>query len=91
MSIEVVVKQDRDRAFHVVFFRLHAAGVRVFAGRGDGEFLFGLQELQGVGGFLGSFLFDNGEDFVFEVFLAEVVEALAGHRGVFHLCLGREE
>ena len=75
----------------MVFLGFHAAAVRVLAGARDGEFAFALQELEGVAGFFRALFLDDGEYLVFEVALAEIVKALAGHGGVFHLLLGGEE
>ena len=75
-------EEDHDRAFDVIFLGFHAA-LFVFAGRGNGEFTFGLQELEGVARLFRAFFFDDGEDLVFQVGLAEVVEALTGHSRVF--------
>ena len=72
-------QEDHDRAFNVVFLRFHAPGMRILAGAGDGEFAFALQELEGVARLLGSFFLDYGKDTVFEILLAQVVEALPGH------------
>lgn len=39
-------EEDHGGAFDVVFFGLHAPGGGVFAGAGDGEFAFGLEEFE---------------------------------------------
>ncbi|OQC68388.1 MAG: hypothetical protein BWX48_00059 [Verrucomicrobia bacterium ADurb.Bin006] len=84
-------QEDHHRAFDVIFLRHHFAGRGVFAGAGDGEFAFALQKFQRVAGALRAGFLDHGEDFVFEVRLAQVVERLARHRGVFDALLLREE
>ena len=75
----------------MVFLRLHAAGVRVLARRGDGEFALRLQELQGVAGLLRALLFHDGENLVPKVRVAQVIERLARQRRVFDALLRRHE
>ena len=84
-------EHDGDRALDMVFLGFHASAVRVLAGAGDGEFSLGLQELEGVAGLFGSLFLDDGQDLVFQVGFAEVVEALSGHGGVFDLVFFRKE
>ncbi|OQC68361.1 MAG: hypothetical protein BWX48_00069 [Verrucomicrobia bacterium ADurb.Bin006] len=84
-------QENHHRAFDVIFLRDHLAGRGVFARAGDGEFAFALQKFQRVAGFLRARLLDDGEDFVFQIRLAQVVERLARHRGVFDALLLREE
>ena len=91
MSIEVVVRrmaQGPSTWYSCVSMR---PLWRVLARAGDGQFPFGLEKFQGVAGFLGALLLGDGEDLVFQVGLAHVVEALAGHGGVFDDLFGREE
>lgn len=51
----------------------------IFAGRGDDEHPFGLEEFQGIGRPARAFFLGEGEDLVLEIGLAEVEETLAGH------------
>ena len=84
-------EEDHDGTFDVVLLGFHASGLRIFSGGGDGEFAFGLQEFEGVARFFGSFVFHDGKDLVLEIGLAEVVEGLACHGGVFDLFFFGEE
>jgi hypothetical protein len=56
----------------------------IFAGAGDCENRFALQQLQGIGCPLCAFFFHDGQDFVFKIRLAHVKERLARHCGVLH-------
>ena len=76
--------QQRDRAFNTVLLRNEIAGHRVFAGAGDGEFAFGLQQLQGIAGAGSALFFHYRQRLVFQVGFAHVEQALAGHSAVFH-------
>ena len=83
-------QEQHDRAFHMVFLRLHAARGGILAGAGDGELTFRLQQLHRVAGLLRAFLLHDGEDLMLEVRLAQVVEALPGHGAVLDALLLRE-
>ena len=75
----------------MVFLRDHAPALRVFAGAGNGQLAFALQELQGVAGAFGPLLLHNGEHLVLQVAVAEIVKALAGHGAVFDALLLRHK
>ncbi|TPW19835.1 MAG: hypothetical protein FD126_2290 [Elusimicrobia bacterium] len=74
-------EEDHHGAFDLVLVSDELAGGRILPGGGDGELALGLEELERIGGALGAFLLDDGEDFVGEVGLAHVEEGLAGHSG----------
>ena len=84
-------QKDRHRPLDPVLVGHQPPGGRVLAGRGDGQLTFGLEELQGVGGPLGTLLFGDGEYLVGQIGLPHVEEALAGHRRVGHPLLGRHQ
>jgi len=70
---------------------VEATAVGIFAGGGDGEFAFGLEEFQGVAGSLGAFFFGDGKDLVFEVGLSHVEERLTRHGRVLDPVFRRDE
>ena len=83
-------QEDHHRPFDVVLLRFHPSRVRVFARARDGELAFRLQELQRIARFLRAFFLHDREHLVFEILLAQVVEALPGHGAVLHALLFRE-
>ena len=56
---------DHHRTFDPVFLGFKFPGRSIFAGRGDGELAFRLQELQGVACARSPVLLGDGEDLVF--------------------------
>ena len=67
------------------------AGVRVFAGAGDGQHTFRLQQFQRIGRVMRALLLHDGQHLVLEVGFAHVKERLAGHGGVLNaLFFGQE-
>jgi hypothetical protein len=82
-------REDHHRTFDVVCIGHELAGLGVFAGRGDGQLPFRLQQLQRVARPVHAFLLGDGEDFVLEVHLSHVEQALSGHRRVHDPILGR--
>ena len=83
--------ENGDGTFDAVLLGFHSATAGVLAGAGDGEFLLGLEELERVSGLARPLFFDNGEDFVLEIALGQVIQTLAGHGGVFDTAFRRKE
>ena len=84
-------QEQHHRALDVAVLGDQASGVRVLAGRGDGEPALALQELEGVARALGAFLLGDGQDLVLELGGAHVKERLAGHRRVLDALLVRDQ
>lgn len=72
-------QKEHHRAFYPVFVRDELSRRRVLSRRRDRERSFALQQFQGIGRAARAFFFHDGEDLVFQIHLAHVVERLAGH------------
>jgi hypothetical protein len=84
-------QEQLHRTLHPVGMRHQLARLGILAGRGDGELALALQELQGIRGPFGPFLFHEAQDLVLEIGFPEVVECLAGERGVVDPVFGRHK
>ncbi len=77
-------QEDHHRTLDAILMRHELARRRIFAGGCDREHAFALQQLQRIGGTLRAFLFDDREDFVFEIRFAHVEQRLPRHGRVLH-------
>jgi hypothetical protein len=75
-------EEEHHRAFDHVLVRHVLAAHRVFAGRGDIQLAFRLQQLQRIAGAFRALLLRDGQDLVLEIFLPHVKQRLPGHRRV---------
>ena len=84
-------QEQRHRALHGVGLGGEVAGHGVFASRGNSQFAFGLQQLQGITGTACAFFLDDGQHLMLKIRCPHVIQALPGHGRVFDFVRFRHE
>ena len=77
LAVAVVARggqQQRHGPFHFVVLGAPSARVALLRGHGQGETAFALQQLQRIAGLAHSLFFCHGQDLVFQLVAAQVVE-----------------